>query len=384
MDYKYIEIHFGEIWLRGRNRAGFISMLIRNIEHKLEGEAYSKIENANDRLLIHLSRSSDIDSILKKLGYVFGISWYAPVMRASNNIKSIMKKANELAVLSGIKKLKVIAHRSIKSTNFNSYEIVSSFLRNSKSMRFVLDKNSIDKLYINVTKEGALLHINRLKGLGGLPVGSSGKAVILLSGGIDSPVAAFMAMKRGIEPVYLHMHALQSNEEAMHSKVAKIISVLSMYSFKPKAYFAPSHFFQLHVMKIGKRYGRYETVLFKRFLMKLAEHVASYEGAVALVTGESIGQVSSQTIRNMKASESGIGPFVIRPLISFDKSDIIEIAKSIYTFDLSIIKYKDVCSINSHNPKTNAAPNKIDELYDKAGLSDALALTIEKMSKVHV
>ncbi|MEM0149920.1 MAG: tRNA uracil 4-sulfurtransferase ThiI [Candidatus Micrarchaeaceae archaeon] len=384
MDYDFIEIHFGEIWLRGRNRKSFIEMLVRNIERKLEKETYTKLVNANDRLLIGLDGKSDTEAMLRELGSVFGISWYAPAVVASNSIPDMIKKAASLAGLAGAKALKIVAHRSIKSTRFNSEGIVSSFLRKRGKLNFDLDKTAADKLYISVTSRGTLMHINKIKGLGGLPVGSSGKAIVLLSGGIDSPVAAFMAMKRGMEPIYLHMHAFQSNGEAVRSKMSRLLEALGRYSGTPKAYFAPSYIFQSHTLKVGKRYGKYETVLFKRFLFRLAERIAEKEGAAALVTGESIGQVSSQTIDNMKASEYGIKPFVIRPLIAFDKDEIIRSAKSIGTFDISIMKYKDVCAMGARNPKTSVKQEKIDEIYSSAGLDEALALTLEKTELLHI
>ncbi|MGC8651920.1 MAG: tRNA uracil 4-sulfurtransferase ThiI [Candidatus Micrarchaeia archaeon] len=380
MYFDFIEIHYGEIWLRGKNRPVFINALSSNITRKLSTEAYAGLVNAGDRLLVKLDARSDISSMLSKLSFVFGISWYAPAVLSRNRLAEMMKKADALARASGIGALKIVAHRSIKSTRFDSNAIVGMFLKNSGKLSFLPDKYANDKLYINVTKVGTLMHINKVKGLGGLPVGVSGKAVILLSGGIDSPVAAYMAMKRGMEPIYVHMHAFQSGDEAKASKIGKLVGLLSRYSAPSKIYYVPSHVFQSHMLKKGRRYGRYETVVFKRFLLEMAERIALKEGAKALVTGESIGQVSSQTIENMSASSKGIGAFVLRPLIAMDKEEIIDTAKRIGTFETSIIKYKDVCSISARNPKTKATSELIDRIFSSAGLEEALELSLSKAS----
>ncbi len=382
MEFDYIELHYGEIWLRGKNRPAFISMLMRNVKRALDGETYSSVVNTGDRLLVKLSADSSISSILSRLGYVFGISWYAPSALVRSSLASIIKNADLLAGASGISSLKIVAHRSVKNTRFDSKAIVSAFLKNSGKLHFTPDKYASDKLFINVTKIGTLVHINKIKGLGGLPVGVSGKAVVLLSGGIDSPVAAYMAMKRGIDPIYVHMHALQSNEEAKASKIGRLVAILSSYSGSQKVYYVPSHIFQSHVLKAGSRYGRYETIVFKRFLFRLAERIASSEHASSIVTGESIGQVSSQTIENMSASSHSIGTFILRPLISMDKDEIIGIAKRIGTFDTSIIKYRDVCSINAMNPKTKSTPGLIDKIFSAANLEEALDLSMGRASIV--
>ncbi|MGC8669958.1 MAG: tRNA uracil 4-sulfurtransferase ThiI [Candidatus Micrarchaeia archaeon] len=382
--YDYIEVHFGEIWLRGKNRSKFIGMLISNIEYALRDEHYSKIANMRDRILILLNEDSNIDSMLSCLGYVFGISWYAPSVIAKNTLADIKRKAEGIAVQSNLNELRIIAHRSTKNTRFDSKNIVGMFLEKARLQKllFIPNKEARDVLYISVTGYGTLIHVNKIKGIGGLPVGSSGRAIVLISGGIDSPVAAYMAMKRGLEPVYLHVHALPSNKEAMSSKIPSLIDILGRYSKSKRIYYMPSHIFQSYLLKLGRHYGKYETVLFKRFLFKAAEQIAAKENINSVVTGESIGQVSSQTTYNMYASSNGIKLFVIRPLIALDKEEIINIAKKVGTFEISIKKYRDVCSINSHNPKTKVAAEKIAEMYEQARLSEALEQTLKKTEPI--
>ena len=173
---------------------------------------------------------------------------------------------------------------------------------------------------------------------------------MLLSGGIDSPVAAWYAMKRGMQPIYVHIHSFQNADEAMKGKIPVLIKTLSGFHPRYSAYFVPSHIFQAASMGLGK----YELVMMKTFFLRLAEQVALKEGAHAIFTGESLGQVASQTAENIEAEQFGLKVPVLRPLIGYDKEEIIKVARAIGTYDQSITQYRDVCSMNAKNPVTNS------------------------------
>ncbi|MDE1811059.1 MAG: hypothetical protein KGH66_03390, partial [Candidatus Micrarchaeota archaeon] len=321
-------------------------------------------------------KGSDIGSISGRLGKVFGISWFAPVAKTQNSLSAIMKTADKL--LGKKDTVKIIAHRAFKGTKFDSRDIVGAFIR-AKKLNFKIDKDAKESLFINVTKECTFMYTRKISGQHGLPVGSSGKAVVLLSGGIDSPLAAYYAMKRGLDVVYLHLHAFPNNNEAKESKMRELVKVLSYYSPSPKIYYAPSYMFQSAVMKVP---GRQELVLFKRFAYKLAEKVAEMEGATCIVTGESLGQVASQTVSNLAASEHDTDLLIFRPLIGFDKQEIINEAKELGTYEISIKKYRDVCSINARNPSTSTDYKKLDYFYKKVKLSAVLKMTLKKSEVV--
>jgi thiamine biosynthesis protein ThiI len=377
--YKGILIHFGEIWLKGRNRSTFIKRLYGNTRLALEGEKYEKLDYMRDRFFLILSKDSDIKSISSKLSKVFGISRFSPVMTAKNDIDDIMKVANSM--LKKTDKVRIVPHRSVKNLKFDSSEIVTHFIKNTKRLKFQIDKDADTDLYINATRDMAFLYTEKIPGAGGLPVGSSGSAVVLMSGGIDSPVATFYAMKRGLMPIYMHVHAFPNNKDSKLSKIKKLVKILSGYSSSGKTYMIPAHVFQSAAMKIPKKY---ELVLFKLFLYRLAEEIIDKENANAIVSGESLGQVASQTIGNLTASQSGIKPFIMRPLIGFDKQEIINVAKSIGTFDVSIEKYKDVCSIASRNPATNSSTAKIKKLWKEASMDSAVKLTLNRASVIDI
>ncbi len=367
-----IVIHFGELWLKGRNRGNFIKQLYGNIELSLRNEKYEKLENARDRFVLHLNKGSNLASIESRLSKVFGVAWFAPVIVAGNTIPSIMKACAKL--YGKDEKVRVTAHRSYKGLKFDSQQLISEFLKNKGKFGFVLDKDSEKELKINITKTNAMITMEKIRGAGGLPVGSSGKAVVLLSGGIDSPVASFYAMKKGLRPIYLHLHAYPDNKKAMDSKMRKLMEVLNGY-YPSKCYFVPAHVFQASIMDTPREY---ELVLFKRFAYRMAERIAKKEGAEVIVTGESLGQVASQTVKNLIATERGMESLVMRPLIGFDKIEIISMASRIGTYDISIKSYPDVCSIRARNPSTSARPDVIDRLYKKCKLDSVITKSISR------
>ncbi len=231
---------------------------------------------------------------------------------------------------------------------FNSIDIINEI---KKRFNEHIDlHNYKEKIYIRIYKDKALIANEKIKGLGGLPSKSSGKAVILISMGIDSPVAAWLMMKRGIEPIYLHFHAFNNNELALkYDRINKIRSVLDSYT-KSKFYLMPSYLFQAEATKAG----RYENIMFKRFMLKVAEKIAKKENAKAIIIGDALGQVSSQTLENITSEGYGIKIPILRPLIGFGKDEIIELAKKINTYEYSLLPYPDVCSIFSRHPKTKS------------------------------
>ncbi len=369
-----IIIRFGELWLKGANRDQFVDRLMSNIKAALHGEEYSELKNEYDRFVLYASKGTDMKRVEAKLSKIPGISNIAHGTIAKNDIKDIIEKAKLLNAEK--KSVRIEAHRSYKTNAFTSRDIISGFIK-AKDLDFGLDMESSDRIYISVAKDRSFVYMDKVKGIGGLPVGASGKAVVLLSGGIDSPVASYYAMKRGLQPIYLHVHTFPSNKAAMQSKIPKIISVLSQFSPQSRSYYAPAHIFQSAVAGMPTKY---ELVLFKKFMYRLAERIAKDEGAKAIVTGESLGQVASQTVENLAASQHGISTLIVRPLIGMNKEEIICKANEIGTYALSIQEYRDVCSIRIRSPATKTKPMMMERLYDEYGIRDALDRTYEKTS----
>ncbi len=374
MKYDAIQIRFGELWLKGENRDAFISALYRNVSNAVRGLEYASLSKQRDSFMVGLDGKSDIEGLVSALSYVPGISWFSPIMIAKPELRDMMRKAQSFA-REAKGKVRIEAKRSFKGHKFNSMEIVSAMLKASKTKSFKLnlDKDADDTLYITVEKERAFLHLNKINGVGGLPVGTSGKCIVLLSGGIDSPVASFYAMKRGLLPIYLHFYTFPDREAVLKSKIPKMIKALAKYSNGAKVYYVPAYLFQAAAMKMDTRF---ELVVFKRFMYNVAARIAEKEAALSIVTGESIGQVASQTIENMSASQKGVSQLILRPLSGFDKDEIIRKARQLGTYGMSIQEYKDVCSIRIKRPATRAAAEQVDRLYARCKLDAVEAKSI--------
>ena len=377
---KVIIIHFGELWLRGRNRNMYIKALFGNISRAMMGED-ARLEKMYDRFVLRLGRKADLGSIGDKLDHTFGISNYEITYASSNSMDAIEKLAGK--VLSETEKcsLKVSAHRSFKELPFDSAEVSSRIFALAKKMGFTMSNKEFSReIRINITKDNSFISMDRKRTHGGLPVGTSGTGIILLSGGIDSPVAAWYAMKRGVSPIYVHIHGYSNLEEARTSKITMILKELSKYSHGSVVYFVPSHIFEMSAMSSGK----YELVLLKSFMLAVAQKIAKKEGANMIFTGESLGQVASQTPSNIAAESYGIETPILRPLIGFDKQEIISLARRIGTYEMSILPYKDVCSINARNPKTHTEIERLRRIKKEVKLGVAVTRTLKASAKVEL
>lgn len=375
-----IIVHFGELWLRGKNRGQYISTLMRNAREKLSGLGPT-IELRYDRLVVTPKKTKDLEKIKEQLLHLFGISNFEVSYVTEPNLKSITALCKDLLKekRNEFKVLRINSHRSYKAHKFNSIDIIESVARAAEKLGFKPHPRDYDsEIFINVTKDNAFASVEKTRALHGLPVGTSGKAVVLMSGGIDSPVAAFYAMKRGIVPVYLHLHGFAKNQEALRSKIPRIINILSKYHPHYKAYYVPTSLFQVKASKAG----RFELVLLKAFMLKLAERVAEKENARLIYTGESLGQVASQTPGNLLAAQQGISLPILRPLIGFDKEEIITKARQIGTYEESIKEYRDVCSINARNPSTDSKSAIIGRLEKEIGMEKLVEASLKKATIV--
>ncbi|MDE1861100.1 MAG: tRNA 4-thiouridine(8) synthase ThiI [Candidatus Micrarchaeota archaeon] len=378
---QYVVMHFGELWLRGRNRGNYINTLMQGVRERLKGSSV-KVEGIHDRALIRLGARSDPEQVCSELSKVFGLSGYELAYATKPTLASInaaSKVAMRELVEEGAKGVRINATRSHKKFKFNSNDITKMLISTASGIGIEPTLEGYDsQLYVNVTKDLAFLSTKRFRGLGGLPVGTSGNGVVLLSGGIDSPVAAWYAMKRGIRPIYVHLHAFPDSKPAIDSKISSILKLLSRYSPHYKAYFVPSHYFQVAAAKSG----RYELVLLKAFMLRLAERIADAEEASVIFTGESLGQVASQTSENLRAEQQGINVPVLRPLIGLDKQEIIGLAKGIGTYDESIKPYADVCSINSRHPVTMARVSTTTRLLGEIGIDKLVARSLSASATI--
>lgn len=377
-------IHYSEIALKGRNRPFFEKKLVENVRQALNGVTNVKVERLQGRLVFPIE-GADPEKIAERLTRVFGVSWFSFASAAEPNVDSIGRIVMEEASKS-VKQgetIKVEVKRADKKFPVTSLElsrILGKMLVENLGVKVSLN-NPLKKIYVEVLSREAYVFTERIRGLGGIPVGSSGKVLSLLSGGIDSPVASYLMMKRGCNVHYLHFHPFRDNAEAENSKIMEIVRRLLPYSDKTTVVFIPAYEFQIATVNIP---ARYDLVLFRRFMFKVAEKVAEAERARAIVTGESLAQVASQTLENMVAISSGLRTPIFRPLIAYDKEEIIALAKKIGTYELSIKPYKDCCSIIARHPETRARVEKVEELEKKINMDSLVSRSLKLLSKVVV
>lgn len=353
--------------------------LIRNIKTALTNESYSMLYYY-DRIIIKLLDDSNKESIEYKVSHVFGLSAYETAVVSAPTLKDICKTSE--AFIKELKeknshKIKINSHRSFKGHQFNSIDVIKELTELFTKNGFqVLTKGFDSEIYVSIAKEHAFVFIDKKKALGGLPVGTSGKCIILLSGGIDSPVAAWFAMKRGLQPIFVHVHAYTTNDEAYNLKIGELYKILSQYATKPKMYIFPSSIFQAYTAQYNL--GRNNTVILKAFMLRLADKISKLEKTPIIYTGESLGQVSSQTPWNLLAESYGVKSEILRPLIGLDKDEIVKIARKINTFDISAKEYKDVCTLNYRNATTSVNLEEFKEQIKKIQLSKILLKTLKE------
>ena len=232
--------------------------------------------------------------------------------------------------------------------------------------------------YVDIVEQSAFLYFRKLKGVNGLPVSSSGKVVVLMSGGIDSPVAAFKVLKRGCRAIFVHFHSLPHTTPESLDKVRRLVSILTEYQYRSKIYMIP--FAELQRQVVAFTPAETRVILYRRLMMRLAEEIARREGAHALVTGESIGQVASQTLENLRVISDATQLPILRPLIGEDKEEIIAVARRIGTFPISILPHEDCCSLFvPRHPETRAKLDGIQRIESRLEISPMVQEALKQM-----
>ena len=356
--------HYSEIALKGNNRREFVSALRRNLNRVLAGVDHT-LEHSGGRFFI--DAEADEADVSQRLSRVFGLSWFAPVDVLRQDYGSILGAVMEAAGASPAKSFKISSRRPDKTFPMGSQELASRLGAavvegTGKTVDLAEPELTI---HVDVAAGKALVYENKTRGLGGLPVGTAGRVIHLFSGGIDSPVAAWLLMKRGARPVYLHFYLAPTPAAALESKITRLVKVLSAYQGKTTLVLVP---FAEYQIAAGGAPGELEPSLFRRFMRMTAEALSRSFGAVAVSTGDSLSQAASQTLWNMGSFDAGASLPVLRPLLSYDKDEIISLARRIGTYDLSIEEYKDCCAMITKHPRTRVRSEEIGAQVDRLGL----------------
>lgn len=346
-----ILVRYGEIHLKGLNRPYFENLLVKNMKNALKRFDGIKVTRGQGRFYVTDFAESDAPSVMDVLTKVFGIHSISPAYECEKDLDSICKAMKDLLsdymAKYGIKEttFKVESKRSDKRFPMNSMqlsaEIGGYLLENIEGL--TVDVHSPKTVVYAEIREKAYIYVDKIPGQGGMPVHSCGKALLMLSGGIDSPVAGYMVAKRGVKIDAIHYHSAPYTSEAAKQKVCDLAKLLTPYTGKIRLHVVPFTEIQ---MEIYRRCPHEDLVIImRRFMMRIAQRVARRTHSLAIATGESIGQVASQTLESMGVTGAVVDMPVIRPLIGMDKIEIINIAERIGTYETSILPYEDCCTV---------------------------------------
>ncbi len=365
-------VHYAEVGLKGKNRIFFEKRLVSNIKVALRGTGYAEIERLHDRILVRLGKNADVPEIKKRLQQVMGIAYFELACTTERDMTAIKETALQQIQGRTYASLKVETRRTDKTFPLTSPQIsaeVGGHLIEKTGAR--ADMHNPDLIcWIKITQKNAYISTEKIPGIGGLPVGVSGKVLVMLSGGIDSPVAAWQMIKRGAKAVFIHFYSYPYTDKASLEKVIELAEILAVSNYRSLVYLVP--FAELQQTIVTQTPAPFRVLLYRRMMTRIAERVATLINAEALVTGESLAQVASQTLTNLRTIEAIADIPILRPLIGEDKAEIIEKAQRISTFDVSTRPHQDCCSL--FVPKHPATRASLAELADAESNLDIDAL----------
>lgn len=375
-------IRYGEISLKGKNRHQFENRLMRNVKEFINDLAPRRIELAYGRMYIPIL--DDAEAVIERVRKVFGIVSVSVASVAELDLDAICYAAlKQLKNITGGGSFKVETQRPNKNFPLKSPQVsreAGGYLL-EKTENWSVDVHNPDVVVnIEVRSEGAYVYTEKIPCLGGLPVGTTGRGLLLLSGGIDSPVAGWMGMKRGLEIVGLHFHSFPFTSERSKEKVIDLARKISTYGGPVKLYI--NHFTEIQKAIRKHCPEQFYVTIMRRMMFRIADSICGQAQAKAILTGESLGQVASQTLESMAVINEVTKIPVLRPLITFDKLEIIEYAKKIDTYELSILPYEDCCTL--FVPKHPAIRPKLGPVQAAEQALDIEKLIAESLEKTEV
>ena len=343
-----ILIHYHEINLKGNNRGWFENQLQHHVAALLRDTAHSAIRRFAGRLAIEIPENAsqdEIDAITRRLQCVFGIANFIVAREVTAELEAIKMTLAELVSSTAFESFKIDARRGTKEFPLNSQELnqlLGAYVVELAGARVRME--GPDAVFsVEIAEGRAFLSVEKIQGAGGLPSGTGGKVLCLISGGLDSPVAAWRMMRRGCRVQHIHFHSFPHTTAESQDKVRNILRVLSRYQLESVLYMVPFAEVQKEIVAYAPPPLR--VVLYRRFMVRIAETVAGWEKAAAVVTGDSLGQVASQTLENIRTISAVTGIPIFRPLIGDDKEDIMRVARAIGTYEISIQADQDCCSL---------------------------------------
>ncbi|KDA53555.1 hypothetical protein EG19_04960 [Thermoanaerobaculum aquaticum] len=370
MEVRYVLGTYHEIILKGQNRGFFERKLLANIKRALAGLPVASV-TIPSRVVIAFSEDVPWAQVQARLATVFGLAGLIPALWAGRTYEELERAVESRLHTLGGESFAVRCKRSDKRFPLTSEDIqkkLGAFIK-ARTGKQVNLTNPDTVVRVYVQSDGLYLSLGEVPGPGGLPVGTSGKVLVLLSGGIDSPVAALLTLKRGAKVEFVHFHSAPYTSEASIRKVEELVRVLARYQGQARLTLVPFGEFQQEVARLAPE--RLRVILYRRMMLRVAERIARRHRCLALATGESLNQVSSQTLENLAAIDRVAHMPVLRPLVGLDKQEIIDIATKAGTFELSILPHQDCCSfLQPLHPATRTTPKACEEAEKPLDVED--------------
>ncbi|HUQ87349.1 MAG TPA: tRNA uracil 4-sulfurtransferase ThiI [Vicinamibacterales bacterium] len=356
-------VKYSEIALKGKNRSWFVGRLVRNLHGALAGLHIKEVRTPIGRIEIVLGQDDALPEVRDRLSRVFGIANYSVAVRVPADIESMSAAIlAQLPPKEAATSFRVFVRRADSKFPIPSPELardLGSRVWTARGWKVDLDNADL-VIRVEIIPGSAFCYVGRDQGIGGLPSGTGGRLVGLLSGGIDSPVAAWRMMKRGCHVTLVHFHSAPFLSNVSQEKARRLAEVLTRYQLRSKLYLVP--FGELQRQITLSVQGDLRVIIYRRLMLRIAQRIASHVGARALVTGDVIGQVASQTLDNMTVIDQAAQIPVFRPLVGMDKEEIIAEAQRLGTFDISIVPDQDACTLfTPRHPETHARRHAVDE-----------------------
>jgi thiamine biosynthesis protein ThiI len=376
-----IVVHYKELALKGRNRPWFVRLLTRNIKEALAGLRVPAVRSIMGRVEIELGAAADRQELSERLGRVFGIANFSFAGRASHDFNELASAILLNLGDRGVESFRVAATRADKRLPFTSPQVereVGGLIKQAKGWRVSLDRPALT-IHLEMMPEGTFYFFGKERGAGGMTTGTGGRVACLLAGGIDSPVAAYRLMRRGCSVLFVHFHSYPILSRASQEKVRKIAALLTRHQLRSRLILVPFGELQQKVVLAVPPDMR--VVIYRRLMLRIAELLARHWRARALVTGEVIGQVASQTLDNLTTIAEAATMEVLRPLVGMDKDEIVAEAERIGTFPLSIMPDEDCCSLfTPRHPATRARPIEVAQAEQALPIAEMVDSALASVS----
>ncbi|HYP23085.1 MAG TPA: tRNA uracil 4-sulfurtransferase ThiI [Actinomycetota bacterium] len=355
-------VHYHELGLKGRNRDFFERTLAQNLKRALRGTGYSKLRRGFGRIVVDFEPEARVGLAAERAAKVFGVAYVGAGRRVEPELDAIGDTALELMLAEPFESFAVRSRRTHSTCTHKSSEIqevVGARIKEASGARVDL-RNAEATAWVELFAGAGIVYRKRLRGPGGLPAGTSGRMLALLSGGIDSPVAAWRMALRGADVQFLHFHGQPYSDPSSVRQAADLAQVLARYQMRAVLHLVPLGDVQREI--VTECPANLRVILYRRMMMRIAERLATDLGAQALVTGDSLGQVASQTIENIRTVDAAVpGAEVLRPLVGMDKQEIVDLATRIGTYEISTRKHQDCCVLfEPRSPATKTHPGQAD------------------------